>query len=177
MLILVWVVYLCLSVNLRQMFCVTAVFLIVLFCIIWLALWLYNKSTWEEVCSLLLFVCLCFHRNTQKSQARLSWFACCFARTKHPFPSYRIKPYLYCCCHGDIQLSAEAALQHPDWLIASRQVRLSSQLRWNAWQAVLIGWQQIQGHLQLSLMWQVLIGRSNHGSWQSGWLAGCHFYL
>lgn len=127
MLILVWVVYLCLSVNLRQMFCVTAVFLIVLFCIIWLALWLYNKSTWEEVCSLLLFVCLCFHRNTQKSQARLSWFACCFVRTKHPFPSYRIKPYLYCCCHGDIQLSAEAALQHPDWLIASRQVRLSSQ--------------------------------------------------
>lgn len=68
----------------------------------------------------------------------------CAGRDEPSAPLYLIRPYFYCCCHGDIHLSAEASLNKPDNLIGRQRpdrFRLSGQhADRSARRAVPIGW-------------------------------------
>lgn len=78
-------------------------------------------------------------------EAHLRLSRCRAGKEKPSVSSYLISAYFYCRCHGDIHLSAEATLQHPDnsiWQFRRHLERLGwmvSTLR-DAQRALLIGW-------------------------------------
>lgn len=112
----------------------------------------------------------------------------CAGRDEPSAPLYLIRPYFYCCCHGDIHLSAEASastsptiwlvdsiLTGSGWVVSTPTEVLGGQFR-------SVDGQLIQEQLRMRLrcseltrQLQVLIDRCDYGFRQSGWHASCHF--
>lgn len=112
----------------------------------------------------------------------------CAGRDEPSAPLHLIRPYFYCCCHGDIHLSAEASastsptiwlvdsvLTGSGWVVstppkcsAGSSDRLTDSWFRNSW-----GWGSAAPNWRGSC--RFLIDRCDYGFRQSGWHASCHF--